>query len=348
MKPLKIAQIGIGHDHAINTFETLCRLPEYFEVLGWCAGDGEEDRAEAFEQRFTQYGVKQLTLDELLALPGLEAVTVEADDWNLTKYAHIAAEHGLHIQMDKPGGLDSDEYEAMLRAVKKGGKAFQTGYMYRYNPYYLEILDKLEKGEIGTIYSVEAHMDCLHGAPKRSWLGHFGGGMMNFLGCHLVDLIFRLQGVPDEILALNTSSGFDGVTANDIGFAVFRYPHGVSFAKTAACEPGGFMRRQLVVCGEKQTVTLLPFEHGAKGGITAGQDTGMRVCRKEDCGDWQNDGVHSTSPVYDRYGPMLIGFYELATGARTNPYTLDYEARLHRILLAACGDDINYKKKIDL
>lgn len=346
MKKIKIAQIGVGHDHACDTFRTICSMSDCFDVVGWCAAEGEEERAEQFKKQWPFLAEKpQMTLEELLALPGLEAVTVETDDWLLTKYTHIAAHHGLHIHMDKPGGTASNdpaEFEAMLRTVKHGGKVFQTGYMYRYNPYYLKVLEMVEQGELGPIYSVETHMDCEHAPEKRDWLSHFRGGMMNFLGCHLVDLIFRLQGIPEEILPLNTSSGFDGVTANDIGFAVFRYPHGVSFAKTAACEPGGFMRRQLVVCGQKKTVSLLPFEAYAENG----QTTSMRIC--DNGKGWGYAGEHSTSEVVDRYQGMMRDFHDMACGMHENPYTLDYEARLHRILLAACGETIDYKGDIVL
>lgn len=343
MRKIRIAQIGIGHDHAADTFRGLWKRPDLFEIIGWCPVPGEEDRVETMKVLYDFFRkTPQLTLQELLNKPELEAVTVETDDWNLTKYALFAAEKGLHIHMDKPGGLISQEYETMLKTVKKGGKTFQTGYMYRYNPAYLEVLRMVENGELGPIYSVEAHMDCEHPAQKRAWLGHFGGGMMNFLGCHLVDLVFRLQGIPEEILALNASSGFDDVTAKDIGFAVFRYPHGVSFVKTASCEPGGFLRRQLVVCGQKKTVMLMPFERYVEGG----QKTDVRVCTAGK--PWGCDGeVHSTD-TYDRYDAMLEDFACFVRGIRENPYSLEYEARLHRLLLAACGDTVDFKGEISL
>ena len=33
MKPVKIAQIGIGHNHADATMATLRKFPQYFEVV---------------------------------------------------------------------------------------------------------------------------------------------------------------------------------------------------------------------------------------------------------------------------------------------------------------------------
>ena len=100
----------------------------------------------------------------------------------------------------------------------------------------------MRAGELGRILSVEAQMNCSHPAEVRQWLQDFPGGMMFFLGCHLVDLILQLKGMPDNIIPLNRCTGMDGVTAQDFGMAVFEYPDGISFAKTSACEKGGFLR----------------------------------------------------------------------------------------------------------
>ena len=90
-------------------------------------------------------------------------------------------------------------------------------------------------------------------------------------------------------------------------------------------------------------MTLLPFERYVEGG----QKTDMRVCEKGVEG-WGYDGVRSSSDTYDRYNAMFEDFYRFVTEGRKNPYTLEYEARLHRILLAACGDKVDYKGEIHL
>ena len=37
MKKIRIAQIGIGHDHATAAIDTLRKLPELFEIVGYVA-----------------------------------------------------------------------------------------------------------------------------------------------------------------------------------------------------------------------------------------------------------------------------------------------------------------------
>ena len=38
-QPIKIAQLGIGHNHGDATMDTLRRFPEYFEVMGVAEDD---------------------------------------------------------------------------------------------------------------------------------------------------------------------------------------------------------------------------------------------------------------------------------------------------------------------
>jgi predicted dehydrogenase len=109
-------------------------------------------------------------------------------------------------------------------------------------------------------------MNCIHPAQTRQWLDSFKGGMMFFLGCHLIDLIYSIQGSPKRVIPLNKCSGVEGVSSEDFGMAVFEYDNGVSFAKTSAVELGGFERRQLVVSGTNKTVELKPLERNIEGG----------------------------------------------------------------------------------
>ncbi|MBQ8509996.1 MAG: Gfo/Idh/MocA family oxidoreductase [Clostridia bacterium] len=341
MKRLKVAQIGIGHDHAVPTFDSCLRQSELFEMAAYAPGIGEEDRTP--HDTFTKNGVPRMTPEELLEIPGLDAVIVETDDWHLTEYALAAVKKGLPVHMDKPGTPSQEEFDELCRAAINGNVPLQLGYMYRYNPMIIDLMQQIKNGELGEIFCVEAHMDCEHVANKRQWLDHFKGGMMYFLGCHLVDLIVQICGVPEEVIPMNAVIGHEGVTAEDFGMASFRYKNGYSFAKTCALEYGGFLRRQLVVCGTKKTVELRPLEQAVENGL---QITRSRVCTPGK--GWNTDGVYDKSEAVNRYDSMMADFAAMARGEKTNPVSLEYEAQLHRIILAACGEKIDYTKKLEL
>jgi predicted dehydrogenase len=211
-------------------------------------------------------GYREISVEEILNNPEIEAVTVETEEIYLTKYATMVADHGKHIHMEKPGSPSLNEFEELIETVKKNGTVFHTGYMYRYNPYVKELMQKVRNGELGEITSVEAQMNSCHPIISRQWLENFPGGMMFFLGGHLVDFILQIKGVPEKIIPYNCCTGNNGVTSEDFGMAVFQYKNGVSFVKTTADEHGGFARRQLVVVGTKGTAELKPLEMPAPGG----------------------------------------------------------------------------------
>lgn len=329
MKKIKIAQIGINrHSHARPIFGCIAKQKDIFEVAGFAL---VEDEREKFSDLLGVFdGYTELTLEEVLSDPEIEAVTVETEEIHLTKYALMAAKHHKHIHMEKPGGQEPADFEKLIAFVKEKKLIFHTGYMYRYNPCVIELMQKVKTGELGEIISVEAQMNCRHCVEVREWLSTFQGGMMFFLGCHLIDLILQIQGKPNRIISLNKATHMDGVASTDFGMAVFEYDNGVSFAKTNAVERGGFARRQLVVTGTKKTIELKPFEVFAFGGQYTEQT-------EYDLDEWSYGGKHTKTGVYDRYDGMMASFAQMVRGEKENPYTYDYELELYKTILECCG-----------
>lgn len=337
MRKIKAAQIGIGHDHATAAILSLKKYSDIFDLVGYAVVP--EDENASFKLDFvkgTYSSVPEMTVDEILSYPSLDAVIIETEDRALTKYAYMAAKKGLNIHMDKPGGIDSDEFDALIDEVERQNVVFHTGYMYRHNPAVKKLREDMENGRLGEIYSVEAHMNCSHPVSKRNWLEGYPGGMLYYLGCHLIDLVYTFAGEPEEIIPLSTPIGTDGVTACDFGMAAFKYKNGVSFVKSTAVEPGGFFRRQLVVCGTKGTVELKPFEWLSLGHpeMVGAQTTGVRETFDF---DWHTKGDYHDTEVFDRYGVMLEAFASYVRGDEVNPFTPEYERKLHKIILKACG-----------
>lgn len=243
MKKIKVIQIGIGHDHATAILDDMLGHSETFEVVGLALPENEREK---YKSRWEKYNsLKLMTVDEALDNNKADAIVIETEEISLTKYALMAVEHDFDVHMDKPGGFDVDLFKNLIKTAKERNKILHLGYMYRYNPAVQKLFEKADNGELGEIYSVEAHMDCCHDSDKRQWLDIFPRGMMFYLGCHLIDLIYRIQGKPREIIPMSMSTGLDGVAAQDYGMALFKYKNGISFAKACAAEFGGYMRRQV-------------------------------------------------------------------------------------------------------
>lgn len=330
MKKIKIAQIGTsGYSHGSDIFKCLKENDDIFELAGYHFPENEREK---FPERMDVFeGSKELSLEEILNNPEIEAVAVETEEVYLSKYALMVAESKKHMHMEKPGGVALADFEKLINTVKKNNTVFHTGYMYRYNPYVEELKKEIEAGELGDIISVEAQMSCLHNKNVRDWLSCFPGGMMFFLGCHLIDLIISIQGMPQNIIPLSRCTGVDGACGDDYGMAVLEYPNGVSFAKTCAVERGGFERRQLVVTGSKKTVEIRPLEKI----FSATNQRTYRYTREST--SWQTETPAEESVFFDRYNNMIRSFAQMVRGEKTNPRTYDYELELYKTVLKACG-----------
>lgn len=326
MKPVKVAQVGMAHDHAKPTLDTMLSNPA-FEVIGVADVPGDQ---------YTD--LPHYTVDELLSLDGLEAVAIETAEEDATAMAQRFAERGIAIHLDKPGSPDLAAFEKLIATIKEKNIPFQQGYMYRYNPTVQEMMKEIENGTLGKIFSVEAQMSVHHTEEKRAWLGNYPGGMLYFLGCHLIDMVYRIMGEPQEVIPLNGSTGLEGIDSTDYGFVAFRYETGVSFIKSCAREVNGFERRQLVVCGSRGTYELKPWEDNA---VPPNSDYLIhtryrRTMTDEKTNPWFDCSLRLDSGFFSRYGAMMQDFAELVRG-KENPYTPDYELRLFRLLMKCCG-----------
>lgn len=333
MKKIKIAQIGINRfSHSNEIFGSICKQNELFDVVGCVFPENEKERIINKYERIKSY--PELILEDVLSNPEIEAVTIETDEIYLTKYAIMAAKAGKHIHMEKPGGINLAEFEELVSIMKKSGKILHLGYMYRYNPFIIKIINEIKNGELGEILSVEAGMNCIHSNETRFWLNELPGGIMFYLGCHLIDLVLQIKGPPKKIVPFNKSSGIDGIDSKDSCMAVFEYENGTSFIKTTSCEIGGYARRQFVVSGTKGTVELKPFEmyDGSGKLYTAKTEYKSSV--------WNDMGESSKTEMFDRYDGMMAAFASYINGEKENPYTLDYELELYKTILEVCGGEI--------
>lgn len=329
MRKVKIAQIGTSlYSHGDGIFRTLRRFPDVFDVVGYALPENEREK---FPERMGCFAdLPELTVEQILSDPTIDAVTVETEEIYLTKYAQMAADAGKHIHMEKPGSQDLAAFEKLIQTVKEKGLVFHIGYMYRYNPMVLELFAQIEKGELGQLVCVDAQMSGNQEPELRQWLPTFRGGQMFYLGCHIIDLAFRILGQPTEVLPLNFATGVDGIEGEDFCMAVLRYPNAIATVRTDGIQHGGYLRRELVVTGSKKTVELRPIEMVCPGGQVSTRT-------EYDAEDWFEPGVTTSTEKYLRYGTMLQSFAAMCRGEMKNPYTPDYELSLFKLILKCCG-----------
>lgn len=332
MKKVRIAQIGTNlMSHGNQIWCSLKKQTDIFEVVGYALPENEREKFP--EQMKVFEGFREMTVDEILSDPTIDGVIVETEEIYLTKYALMVAKAGKNLHMEKPGGQNLADFEEMIEAMRQSGKVFSTGYMYRHNPKVKEILAQIDNGEFGEIISVDAQMSCTHETWVRNWLSCLKGGMLFFLGCHLIDLVYRIQGNPENVIPLTRSTGLDGATGEDFGMAILEYKNGASIVKTTDVQHGGFSERQLIVNGSKKTVVVRPLEM-----FVDKSPLQYTEAVEYSSTSWHNRGEKSQSEQYDRYDTMMATFAKRINGEyEEKVYTLDYELGLYKLVLKCCN-----------
>ena len=338
-KKIRVGHIGTRHDHSTGKLDCVRKFPDTFEVVGIVEQD--PDWQNRIRDLPSYEGIPFMTEEELFDR-GVDCVLVEGFEYDLPQVAKRCVENGAAVHIDKPAGKDLQTFEDVLRIAKGKNLPVQMGYMYRYNPAVLDCLKRIREGELGEICNVTAIMNTGHCAAKRQWLTQFDqGGIMFFLGCHMVDLVHRIQGVPDTITPFLTQSGIGGTTAVDQGTAIFSYPNGTTIVQANACEINGYGRRQLVVCGSKGTYEIHPLECPIQVRLTTEKEA--------HCYEDRHSVPKIPTVARDaRYDDMIMDLADMIRGRKENPFSYEYELQTQRMVLAACGYPVDIHAPVTL
>lgn len=250
--------IGIGHHHADGVMQELKAHCQY-NVLGYY----EQDETILKEKKNTDLykDLNQYTYQEIISDKTIQAIFIEVPAESQVDYAKKFLSLCVPIHFDKPVGTDVDEMKNLFMKMHKENIPFQIGYMYRYNPAVLEMKRRIDRGDLGEIYNIEAVMNTENDKVFRKWLSTYSGGSMFILGCHMIDIVYSIMGKPISIYPFSKKSGRDTVDANDSCSVIFEYEKGIANIQATCVEAGGYGRRRIIVSGEKASIEIQPMEN---------------------------------------------------------------------------------------
>jgi predicted dehydrogenase len=338
VKKIKIAQLGVSHEHAAGKMRSLRLRPDVFEIVGVV-----DDRATTTAASFIHWdkeesayeGLRRLTKDELFAMPGLDAVAVEVPNLELVPAAERCLARNLPVHMDKPGGEDFETFAKLRRGFEARGLAFQMGYMFRGNPAMQWILDAARRGWLGDIFEVQASMSHNYGGePYQDYIGKFRGGIMFNLGCHLIDFVVALMGKPSGVFPFIKTAPGDAADIYNNCVAILDYPRATVTLRACSREVDGLDRRRLKICGTRGSVELCPLER------FDGKPLQMSLVLREG-NEEREAGSHTLDfgIVRDRYEEMLVGLARTILGETKtqNPHDSRHDCLVQEVCLAASG-----------
>jgi len=193
-KTLRTAILGCGgfaHRHAQN----LLTLPDDIEMVAFC--DNNPQNAQAYSEKYT--GGKAAIYTEhhdLFEKEKLDLLLICLPPFAHSDEVECAAQHGIHIMMEKPIALNSEHAWKMVAAAEKAGIKTQVGFMFRFGEAIEQLKAMLESGTAGCPGLMSARYFCnsLH-APWWRMREKSGGQLVEQI-IHMVDLMRYLMGEP--------------------------------------------------------------------------------------------------------------------------------------------------------
>ncbi len=333
MTRIKIGQIGICHEHAAAKMMSLRALDEVYEVVGVVDDRHSPAAKRAPADRSPYEGLAWMTEEELFAIPGLQAVTVETPNLDLVPTALRCLERGLAMHMDKPGGEDLAQFGRLLQGCQAKRLPFQMGYMLRSNPAIQFCRTAVSQGWLGDVFEIQANMSHDYGgAAYQEYLANFRGGILFNLGCHLIDTVVAILGRPDSVTPFLKSAPGSPAQSMNNGLVVLEYPHAHVMLHACSLEPDGLPRRRFKLCGTRGTVELCPLE----------RFDGKPLTLRWTLGEATEEYAAGTHVIdfgvqRDRYRAQLLELARVIRGEIENPYSYDHDYLVQEVVLAASG-----------
>ena len=155
-----------------------------------------------FDAIGAEFGVPCMSVDDLLASLGVDAVCVCTPSGQHPAQTIAAAGAGKHVLVEKPMATTVADAEAMIRACDDAGVRLGVVLQRRADPLFRRIRDAIEAGDLGDLTLAVVTMP-YHRPPayyeqadwRGTWAGDGGGVLMN-QGIHLVDLLVWFMGDP--------------------------------------------------------------------------------------------------------------------------------------------------------
>ncbi len=192
MKRLRTAILGCGgfaHRHAQN----LIGLPEEIELTAF--SDHHEKNGRAFSEKYSE-GKASVFTDhrEMFGKAALDLVVICLPPFAHSDEVELAAQHGVHMLIEKPIALSSEHAWRMVEATEKAGIKTQVGFMFRFGAGIERLKELITSGEVGPAGLMSARYFCnsLH-APWWRDRSKSGGQLVEQI-IHMVDLMRYLMG----------------------------------------------------------------------------------------------------------------------------------------------------------
>ncbi len=213
---INVGFIGAG-DIAILHAKAVQKTPGAKLVGLW---NRSQDRA---KERAEQFGCKNYVSPEALVRdPNIDAVFVLTNLESHLEYTKLALDHGKHVLVEKPVGMNVGEIQAMKTAADAKDLICLPGHNYIYESSMNRTRELIDGGDLGKIVSAYVMYNIHHPEEVAK---RYPGVVRQILTHHSYILVYLL-GAPVELCAMKATLHYQEYTEEDIAMVQMRMKNG--------------------------------------------------------------------------------------------------------------------------
>ena len=245
-RKLRIGIIGTGWI-ADNHIRSYMKQPDVEIVAG---ADLIPGKAEAFFKKHGVTGVRCYESDEAMLADQkhlrLDAVSICTYNRQHAPCAIHALKAGVHVLLEKPFTVTTEEAVEVMRAERESGKVLSIGFQPRLDDNMIMVKDIVRSGVLGKIYYIQTGGGRRRGIPtpfgttfiedKTAGLGALGD-----IGCYSLDMVLNAIGYPKPLTVTGYKSAYFGTDPSYSNYVATGHPE---YAKLFSVDDfaAGFVR----------------------------------------------------------------------------------------------------------
>ncbi len=208
-RKLKVGIIGTGWIAEAHA-ESYKNMPDA-EVVA--LADLIPGKAEKFAK---EYGFENARLypdhKSMLENEELDAVSVCTYNMTHAECTIDALKAGVHVLLEKPMCVTTEEAVEIMRAEKESGKILSVGFQPRMDPNMQMIKKIVDSGALGEIYYIQTGGGRRRGIPNSTFIEQktAGIGALGDIGCYSLDMVLNAIGYPKPLTVTGYTSNFFG------------------------------------------------------------------------------------------------------------------------------------------
>ncbi len=218
-KKLRIGIIGCGWIAGAHV-DAYINMPNA-EIVAAC--DIIPGKAKEFLAQFgitdakTDYASHKEMIDDKSLM--LDAVSICTYNRQHAEPAIYALKAGIHVLLEKPFTVTTEEAVEVMKAEKESGKILSIGFQPRLDANMQMIKKIVDSGELGKIYYIQTGGGRRKGIPTPFGTSFIedrtaGLGALADIGCYSLDMVLNAIGYPKPITVTGYKSAFFGTNPN--------------------------------------------------------------------------------------------------------------------------------------